>query len=117
MYIHITFIFWTIFTKKEGNTRRVFSELIGIITNHNFLAAHEHKIGRAESPLCTICDRGEEMDSHHILYKCEALETIRVNSFQEPIEPKILEEGPENRQKFKYEMKAKHFVHSIPNKY
>ena len=107
--------FWTIFTKKEGNTRRIFSEMIGIITNHNFLAAYEHKIGKLDSPYCTICNKNEEMDSHHILYECEALETIRHNSFQKLIKPTLLEEGPENPQKYKYDLKAKHLVQFLIN--
>ena len=107
--------FWTIFTTKEGNTRRVFSELIGIITNHNYLAAHEHKIGRIDSPMCTICEKGLEMDSHHILFECEALETIRAHSFQKLVEPITLEEGPENPQKFKYDLKPKHLVQFLIN--
>ena len=107
--------FWTIFTTKEGNTRRVFSELIGIITNHNYLAAYEHKIGRIDSPLCTLCDKGEEMNSHHILYECEALETKRLISFQKLIDPIILEEGPENPQKFKYDLKPKQLVQFLIN--
>ena len=49
----------------------------------------------------TICEKGKEMNSHLILYECEALETIRLSSFQELIEPTIQEDGPDNPQKFK----------------
>ena len=106
--------FWTIFTRKESNTRRTFSELIGIITDHNFLANFEHKIGKLESPNCTICKTDKKMDSHHILYECEALEVIRRNSFQKEIVAKKLE-GFDNPQEYKYELKAKHLVQYLIN--
>ena len=89
--------------------------MIGIITNHNFLAAYEYKIGRIDGPKCTICEKGKEMNSHHIIYECEAQETIRLNSFQKLIEPITLEDGPENPQKFKYDLKAKHLVQFLIN--
>ena len=107
--------FWKIFTTKEGNTRRVFSELIGIVTNHNFLAAFEHKIGRIDSPHCTICETNTVMDSHHILYDCEALGEIRRNSFQKLIEPITLDQNPNNPQIYKYDIKPKELVQFLIN--
>merc|ERR1712242_653172 len=89
-------------TTNQGNSRRVFSELVGIVTNHNYLASYEHKIGRIDSPNCTICESDIEMNSHHIIFECEALEDIRRNSFKKLIEPDTLEEGPENPQRYKY---------------
>ena len=106
--------FWTIFTKKDGNTRRIFGEIIGIITNHNYLASFEHKIGRLESPHCTLCKTDQVMNSHHILYECEALEVIRRNSFKKEIEPKRLE-GPDHPQEYKYDIKAKQLVQFLIN--
>ena len=79
------------------------------------MAEHEHKIGRIDSPFCTLCNKTENVKSHHILYECEALETIRHNSFQKLIEPIELEEGPENPQKFKYDLKAKQLVQFLIN--
>ena len=55
------------------------------------------------------------MNSHHILYECEALETKRLISFQKLIDPIILEDGPENLQKFKYDLKPKHLVQFLIN--
>ena len=60
--------FWTIFTKKESNTRRIFSDMIGIITEYNFLASFEHKIGKLNSPNCTICNAVKAMNSYHITF-------------------------------------------------
>ena len=51
----------------------------------------------------TVCEKGKEMNSLHILYECEALETIRLNSFQKLIELTILEDGPDNPLKFKFD--------------
>ena len=106
--------FWTVFTTKEGNNRRVFSEIIGIITNHNFLASFEHKIGKLDSPNCTLCNSDKIMNSHHILYECDTLELIRRNSFQKEIVAKELE-GPDNPQKYKYEIKAKQLLQFLIN--
>ena len=55
------------------------------------------------------------MDSHHILYECEALATKRMISFQKLIDPITLEEGPENQQKFKYDLKPKQLVQFLIN--
>ena len=88
--------------------------MIGLITDHNFLASFEHKIGRITSPNCTICNYDIEMNSHHILYECEALDTFRRDSFQKEILPKILE-GPENPQRYKYDIKAKQLVNFLIN--
>ena len=55
------------------------------------------------------------MDSHHILYECEALEDIRMHSFQKLIKPTILEQGPENPQEYKYDIKAKDLVQFLTN--
>ena len=107
--------FWAIFTRKEGNTRRVFSEMISIITDHNYLASFEHKIKRIDSPNCTICNNDKEMNAHHILHDCEALEVIRRNSFQKELVAKKLEEGPENPQEYKYELRAKDLVQYLIN--
>ena len=63
----------------------------------------------------TVCEKGKEMNSHHILYECEALETIRLNSFQKLIELTILEDGPDNPLKFKFDLKAKHLVQFLMN--
>ena len=52
------------------------------------------------------------MNSHHILYDCEALEVIRRNSFQKEIVAKELK-GPNNPQEYKYELKAKHLVSHV----
>ena len=107
--------FWTVFTTNQGNSRRVFSELVGIVTNHNYLASYEHKIGRIDSPNCTICESDIEMNSHHIIFECEALEEIRRNSFKKLIEPDTLEEGPENPQRYKYNIKPKELVQFLKN--
>ena len=88
--------------------------MIGIITDHNFLASFEHKIGKLDSPNCTLCNSGKEMNSFHILYECDALELIRRDSFQKEIVPKELE-GPDYPQGYKYEIKAKQLVKFLIN--
>ena len=55
------------------------------------------------------------MNSHHIIFECEALEEIRRNSFKKLIEPDTLEEGPENPQRYKYNIKPKELVQFLKN--
>ena len=55
------------------------------------------------------------MNSHHIIFECEALEGIRRNSFKKLIEPDTLEQGPENPQEYKYNIKPKELVQFLKN--
>ena len=55
------------------------------------------------------------MNSHHILYECEALGEIRRNSFQKLIQPNKLDHSPNNPQIYKYDIKPKDLVQFLSN--
>ena len=57
-------------------------------TGHDCLASHLYKIGMASSPICTLCDRGEEMNELH-LKTCTALPQ-KDNIFQKYWRARIL---------------------------
>jgi len=48
----------------------------GLLTEHNTLRKHLHLLRLLDSPLCRRCGVKKET-SAHILYKCEALASLR----------------------------------------
>jgi hypothetical protein len=48
----------------------------GLLTGHNTLRRHLHRLGLVDSPLCRKCGVKEET-SAHILCECEALASLR----------------------------------------
>lgn len=48
-----------------------------MLTNHGDFQQYLHRFGRADSPICTLCDSGAEDDAHHTIMVCEALQQPR----------------------------------------
>ena len=87
--------FWKIFNSNEGNSRLLFSEMVFIITDVNYLPAFEHKINPEVSTNCTLCNvEGSKMDSFHITWLCPALGSLRLETFG----PAKVVKGPEEAQ-------------------
>ena len=104
--------FWKIFNSKEGNSRLLFSEVVFIVTDINYLPAFEHKINNEASKACFLCKEDDsEMDSFHILWLCPALGTLRLETFG----PTKVVKGPEESQavggaRFIYDLPANQLV-------
>ena len=70
--------FWKLLCSKEGNNRLLFSKLVFCITDVNYLPAFENKIDPNKDPNCYLCNEGELMNSHHILWECPSTGTFRL---------------------------------------
>ena len=60
--------------------RREMRTVVHMLTQHNTLRFHMHRIGRAENPLCSKC--GEEPETpRHLIEQCSALTLTRFRAF------------------------------------
>ncbi len=62
--------------------RKEFSEVVQLITGHNFL--QRHKVIVQEDPLCRSCGEDEET-SHHVVAECPAFAAIRLRVLGTPV--------------------------------
>ncbi len=56
--------------------RTLLSQLVQLITGHNFLKRHEALVSKDEDNLCRLCEEEEE-SSYHIITECPALARVR----------------------------------------
>ena len=66
------------------STRRELSELVQLITGHNFLKRHQALIDKTDDNKCRLCDEGSEETSFHVMAECPVLAVIRLQIFGAP---------------------------------
>ena len=57
--------------------RKIFGQMVQIITGFNYLNYHQNNLGRVPSPTCRFCDAGRE-DAVHIVNHCPNFQDMRI---------------------------------------
>ena len=64
--------------------RKEFSEVVQLISGHNFLQRHKVIVQEDDDPLCRSCGEEEET-SHHVVAECLAFAAIRLRVLGTPV--------------------------------
>ncbi len=64
--------------------RKEFSEVVQLITGHNFLQRHKVIVQEDVDPLCRSCSEDEET-SHNVVAECPAFAAIRLRVLGTPV--------------------------------
>ena len=76
-----------------GQDRKTYSEVVQLITGHNYLNRHKNVIDRQDIPECRLCLEDEE-SSWHVVAECPALAEPRRQVFGTCVLPTPLEWHP-----------------------